>query len=1664
MNKKIIFILLTAITLFYCDFAEANTQSMSIKQGFNFISFTCKPDLSPQQIINQNTAIAEIYSYSAASGSFLSAGEGTLTSLNIGRGYIVKSSNDIVLNITGTDQAQVGAINLKTGFNLIGFSKFLNDKKFSSLLTNFQMVKGIYKWSAASGSFIQVIRNNAGIPEQMDGIDPACTVGQSYFFNLGSDTTLNYDDGNIIFTGSSQPQLQATTPQISPNSGTYSTFQSAVITSSTPDATIKYTMDGSLPSSSNGTIYTGTIEISTTCTLKAIVLKQGMTDSAISSVAFIINIAQKKVENPLISPNSGTFVSTQQVSITCATSDAMIKYTMDGSTPSLSNGITYSSVIIISSTITIKAIAIKLNMVDSDIISAKYVKEINIQPSVNDILVTGGTFTMGDTFISYEKPTHQVTLSNYFIEKYEVTNSEYCMFLNSYGISSDGRLNYTQLIDFEYSPQIKYNSGQFIVNSGKENYPVNFITWYGAAAYCNWLSQTKGYPKCYTESGNWDCDFTKQGYRLPTEAEWEYAARGGNQSRGYKYSGSNTLDDVAWYWINSINPNNNLLSTGHGSFTVGGKTANELGIFDMAGNVAEWCNDWYDSYSSNAMTNPTGPSTATYRAARGGDWWNSNVDFCRSTARGAGDPAIGSFNFGFRPARSASYTSMQQVETPILSPTDGTSFLTSRQVSISCATLGATIKYTTDNSTPSLTNGTTYSSAITLSSSTTIKVIAIKSDMTDSVVAIATYTKMGDLLANPTFTPVNGTVFSTSQQVSIECATGGASIYYTTDGSTPTISSTKYISSFTITATTTIKAIAVKTGYTNSNITNVTYSKMEKVANPTFTPTNGATFLTSQQVSITCATAGTTIYYTTNGTQPTTSSTKYIAPFIITATTTIQAIAAKTGYTNSDITNVTYSKMEKVANPTFIPTNGTVFSTSQQVSISCITADAAIYYTTNGTLPTISSTKYIAPFTITATTTIQAVAVKTDMANSEVLSSKLTNVSDLFDYADNGISITITKCKVFTGEVIVPDTIKDKPVTSIGNSAFSGCRLTNVTISNNVASIGTSAFLSCVNLKSIIIPNNVTFISNNAFSDCTSLTSITLPNSVTNIGNGAFSGCTSLTSITIPNSVTSVGTGVLSGCTSLTSITIPNSVTSVGTSAFSGCTSLKSITIPNSVTSIGTSAFSGCGLTSITIPNSVISIGTSAFLGCTGLMSVTISNGVKTIGDNAFSGCTSLKNITIPDSVTTIGTGVFYHCTGLTNFTIPNGVTNIGDNIFSGCTSLTSVTIPNNITSIGNDSFSWCGLTSVNIPDSVKVIGNSAFKNCTSLTNITIPNSVTIIFGNAFSSCTSLTNITIPNSVTTIYNNVFSGCASLRDVAISNNITSIETSVFSGCTSLTNITIPSSITTIKDKAFLDCSNLKSIIVPNSVTNIGNNTFEGCTSLTNIAIPSSVTTIGSSVFQRCTGLISVTLPSNIKEISINAFQNCNSLTSITIPSGVTGIGSGAFRNCNNLTSITMPDGILNIGIGVFTGCTGLTSITIPNGVTSIGASAFEDCINLSSVIIPNSVTIFGASAFRNCTGLTSFTISSSVTSIGSGAFSGCTGLTSIKIPNGSAYVGDESFSGCARLTSAYFYGNAPTLNKIFYNCPTDLKIYYIYGKTGWASTWNGYVTATFVPGQ
>jgi hypothetical protein len=329
---------------------------------------------------------------------------------------------------------------------------------------------------------------------------------------------------------------------------------------------------------------------------------------------------------------------------------------------------------------------------------------------------------------------------------------------------------------------------------------------------------------------------------------------------------------------------------------------------------------------------------------------------------------------------SASYTIVRVVATPTFSPAAGT-YVGSVAVALSTTTSDATIHYTTDGSAPT-TASPVYTSPVTLTRTTTIRAIAVASGMADSAEASALYTLQA---VPPVFSPAGGT-FSQPQSVTLSTTTGGATIHYTIDGSTPTTASPVYSSPIAVTQSRTIRAIAVAAGMMNSIVASASYTILQAAATPTFSPAAG-TYVGSVAVTISTTTSGATIHYTTDGSAPTPASPVYASPVTLTRTTTIRAIAVASGMANSAVASALYTL--QAVPPVFSPAAGTYVG-SVAVTLSTTTGGATIHYTMDGSLPTTASPVYASPVTLTRTTTIRAIAVASGMANSAVASALYT--------------------------------------------------------------------------------------------------------------------------------------------------------------------------------------------------------------------------------------------------------------------------------------------------------------------------------------------------------------------------------------------------------------------------------------------------------------------------------------------------------------------------------------------------------------------------------------------------------------------------------------------------------------------------------------------------
>ena len=537
-------------------------------------------------------------------------------------------------------------------------------------------------------------------------------------------------------------------------------------------------------------------------------------------------------------------------------------------------------------------------------------------------------------------------------------------------------------------------------------------------------------------------------------------------------------------------------------------------------------------------------------------------------------------------------------------------------------------------------------------------------------------------------------------------------------------------------------------------------------------------------------------------------------------------------------------------------------------------------------------------------------------------------------------------------------------ITNIGASAFARNVVKTVSIDN--ANIGRYAFEIDRSLTSVSIKSGT--IGNSSFSKC-GISTITIGSGVTSIGSWAFQGCSGLTSINIPNGVTSIGKEAFDSCSSLTSITIPNSVTSIDYGVFSNCKNLRKL---NSNTD---------GV--LNIPNSITSIGVRAFSDCSGFTSCNIGSGVTSISDSAFSWCSSLTSIDIPSNVLSIGKNAFYQCYNLSKITISRTTPpTLGSGAFDGSDCL--IYVPANSYELYINAENWSNYKSRIYYDGMtnyKALlkngdssNNSKIVPCDSSSALTSsetsdfsPTNGIAIIGDCVTTIGSgslqyyYETVKISDSVTTIESNAFQN---LKVFEGGKNITTIGDSGFTYCSGLTSIAIPK-IERIGNYSFYGCSGLTSVQLGDSLISIGDYAFSGCSkAFTSLELKNGVS-VGDYAFARCGTLTSATIDTN--SIGSGIFDNCTVLNSINIGSSVTSIGSYSFQDCTSLTSITIPSGVTSIGNRAFYYCSGLKSCTIGIGVTSIGDEAFRGCSSLKSITVDATIPpTLGSLAFYGST--------------------------------------------------------------------------------------------------
>jgi chitobiase/beta-hexosaminidase-like protein len=658
--------------------------------------------------------------------------------------------------------------------------------------------------------------------------------------------------------------VPAATPGISPASESFANSVQVTLTDGTTGASIFYTTDGSTPSGAS-TQYTAPITLTATTTINAIATATGALPSAVATATFTL---EPPAATPMFSPAPGTYTAAQHVTLSDTTSGASIYYTTNGTTPSTSST-KYAGAITVSATETIQAIATATSSSYSEVASATYT--IETPAATPTFSPVAGTYTSAQ----------QVTIS-------DDTSGAAIFYTTNGATPTASSTQYTGAVTVSATTTIKAiatAAGSLTSAVATAAYTIETPAatpvfspaagTYTAAQKVTITDSTTGSSIFYTTDGS-----------TPTASSTKYTA-------AITVSATTTINAIA----TATGSLNSAMATA--TYTIETPAATPVfspaaGTYDGAQQVT--ISDDTTGASIFYSTNDTTPTASSTK-------YSGPITVTDTTTIKAIATASGSLTSA---VATAAYKIEPTTATPTFSPAAGT-YPSAQQVTIKDSTVGATIYYTTNGSTPT-TLSTKYSAAITVSTTTTINAIAKSGFDAASPVASATYSIDTEAAAaTPTFSPAAGS-YTTAQQVTISDSTAGAAIYYTTNGATPTTSSTRYTSAITVSATTTIKAIATATGMSNSAVATATYTigTETAVATPTFSPAAG-TYSTAQQVTISDSTAGAAIYYTTNGTTPTASSTRYTGAITVSATTTIKAIATASGMTNSAVANAVYT-------------------------------------------------------------------------------------------------------------------------------------------------------------------------------------------------------------------------------------------------------------------------------------------------------------------------------------------------------------------------------------------------------------------------------------------------------------------------------------------------------------------------------------------------------------------------------------------------------------------------------------------------------------------------------------------------------------------------------------------------------------------------------------
>lgn len=627
----------------------------------------------------------------------------------------------------------------------------------------------------------------------------------------------------------------------------------------------------------------------------------------------------------------------------------------------------------------------------------------------------------------------------------------------------------------------------------------------------------------------------------------------------------------------------------------------------------------------------------------------------------------------------------------------------------------------------------------------------------------------------------------------------------------------------------------------------------------------------------------------------------------------------------------------------------------------------------------------------------------------------------------------------------------DAKVEKICGYAFNNANLTNITLSDNLTSIGDYAFAGS-SVEEIIIPAGVEELSGNAFTDCASLTNIEVMT-----GNQSFKSING--NLYAMNNGETIFIRYAAGKNEK-EFTIGGGTTVIGAGAFAGVSSLESITLLSSVKTIEDGAFLRCAsLKSMVIPLSVVSIDPGAFDGCISLASFTVNG-----SNNNYSASSGV--LLSKDSSTIIK---YPAAKTDSKYTIPSKVTRIGDRAFADACNLVNLELSAKVEYIGVDAFENCEKLTYNSSSGANYLGYSANKKYALISlndsysnkSFTVDSKTKLIAGGALADNKYVENVHLP-SVEYICENAFAYCASLKYLDLSGAVT-LYSGAVAHCSALNEILLGTSIKLIEENAITDCPVIKSVFLKSTSAEAWENLSveqnkQDCISY-NSAIryyfsankPAEIgnywhyeTKNGKDV-PVIWGETSNLVASSGLEMTLSEDRKCYTVTGsgsftgaqLVIPAEYQGkpviaIGGGAFADNTKITSLVVPYSVLSIGADAFVGCSSLTTVSIDNSVTSIGTGAFRDCVKLASIDMPDKLTSIEAETFYNCKALNSVSLPENLAVINESAFHNCVAITEITLPYGVMSIANNVFYGCSKLEKVTL---PETLNEIGNNAFT-----------------------------